>query len=189
MAIIGGTSFVVGFLTNAVWRRCRKVHNNQFNSTLSSLMSDNGNGDDNIDINSALTGSFREPHKLVLCVRMDLKMQRGKIAAQVGHATLGAYKTCARMRPQSLRVWEENAQPKIAVQISSQVQAMRLQRAAKDLGLPTYMVYDAGRTQVAAVRDYFALFFFFRCYLFLCFYPFASRNLTVLFSLVFICIL
>jgi peptidyl-tRNA hydrolase, PTH2 family len=30
--------------------------------------------------------------KMVLCVRTDLKMQRGKIAAQVGHGVLGAYK-------------------------------------------------------------------------------------------------
>ena len=37
-----------------------------------------------------------EPHKLVLCVRTDLRMQKGKIAAQVGHATLGAYKAAVR---------------------------------------------------------------------------------------------
>lgn len=94
----------------------------------------------------------QEPHKLVLCVRTDLKMQKGKIAAQVGHATLGAYKEAQRRHPQALRTWEGQAQPKIALQVPSRDQVTRLQNAAKRLNLTTYVVYDAGRTQVAAVR-------------------------------------
>lgn len=96
--------------------------------------------------------SSTEPHKLVLCVRTDLKMQKGKVAAQVGHATLGAYKAASRHNPAALRFWENEAQPKIALQISSLKEATDLQRHAKRLGLVTYMVYDAGRTQIAAVR-------------------------------------
>ena len=57
----------------------------------------------------------RGEHKLVLCVRTDLKMTRGKIAAQVGHATLGAYKRASRRNVDALKYWEYNAQPKIAV--------------------------------------------------------------------------
>lgn len=94
----------------------------------------------------------QEPHKLVLCVRTDLKMQKGKIAAQVGHATLGAYKEAQKHNAQALRTWEGQAQPKIALQVPSRDQATRLQNAAKRLNLTTYVVYDAGRTQVAAVR-------------------------------------
>ena len=30
--------------------------------------------------------------KMVLCVREDLKMGKGKIGAQCGHATMGGYK-------------------------------------------------------------------------------------------------
>lgn len=30
--------------------------------------------------------------KMVLCVRTDLKMQKGKTGAQIGHAVLGGYK-------------------------------------------------------------------------------------------------
>lgn len=91
-----------------------------------------------------------DEHKLVLCVRTDLKMQKGKIAAQVGHATLGAYKAAARAYPRSLRVWEHHAQPKIALQIRSHAEARQLAAAAKKKGLVTYMVHDAGRTQIAA---------------------------------------
>ena len=89
--------------------------------------------------------------KLVLCVRTDLGMSRGKIAAQAGHATLGAYQKAKRMAPGMVRRWEQAAQPKIALAIRSAAQARELERAAKSASLPTYVVCDAGRTQVAAV--------------------------------------
>jgi peptidyl-tRNA hydrolase, PTH2 family len=90
--------------------------------------------------------------KLVFCVRSDLKMQKGKIAAQVGHATLGAYKKARRNDAAALRRWEHNAQPKIALQIGSNAEAKQLEASARKRGLVTYTVHDAGRTQVAAVR-------------------------------------
>ena len=37
-----------------------------------------------------------EPLKMVLVVRTDLDMGKGKIAAQCGHATLAAYKIAAK---------------------------------------------------------------------------------------------
>lgn len=97
---------------------------------------------------------MQEEHKLVLCVRTDLKMTKGKMMAQVGHATLGAYKSAARRYPAALKQWEVNAQPKIALQIHSHKEAQLLQQRASQLGLVTYMVYDAGRTQIAAVSPW-----------------------------------
>jgi peptidyl-tRNA hydrolase len=91
-------------------------------------------------------------YKLVFCVRTDLKMQKGKIAAQVGHATLGAYKKARGKDAAALRRWEHNAQPKIALQIGSNAEAKQLDASARKHGLVTYMVHDAGRTQVASVR-------------------------------------
>lgn len=129
--------FFLGFLTNRILRRL-KMQDVYYES----------------DEEGEPPASYRasgEEHKLVLCVRADLKMQKGKIAAQVGHATLGAFKAAARRAPAALKTWEVNAQPKIAVQIRSQKEARQLQRHADSLGLVTYMVYDAGRTQIAAV--------------------------------------
>lgn len=60
-------------------------------------------------------GSQLGAHKLVLCVRTDLRMTKGKVAAQVGHAVLGAYKRAGRINVAALKHWEYNAQPKIAV--------------------------------------------------------------------------
>ena len=61
-----------------------------------------------------------EDVKLVLVVRQDLKMGKGKAAAQCCHATLAAYKQARRKCPEVLRVWECTGQPKITVKVRSQ---------------------------------------------------------------------
>ena len=43
--------------------------------------------------------SSNEEHKLVLVVRTDLGMGKGKIAAQCGHATLACYKRACKHTP------------------------------------------------------------------------------------------
>lgn len=92
------------------------------------------------------------PHKLVLCVRTDLGMTKGKIGAQCGHAALLAYKTSKRTPAgrAALREWEAGAQPKIALQIGSASQANALAAEAARAGVPSVSVHDAGRTQIAA---------------------------------------
>nr|CAD7588889.1 unnamed protein product [Timema genevievae] len=64
-----------------------------------------------------------EQHKLVFVVRMDLKMGKGKVAAQCCHAALSCYKKGLKMAPKSVSAWEAQ-------------------------GLPTKIIHDAGRTQV-----------------------------------------
>jgi hypothetical protein len=48
------------------------------------------------------------PFKLLLCVNNELKMTKGKIAAQCGHATLGAYKLASKHCASALHNWEFN---------------------------------------------------------------------------------
>ncbi|KAH9784080.1 Aminoacyl-tRNA hydrolase [Citrus sinensis] len=67
--------------------------------------------------------------KMVLVVRNDLKMGKGKIAAQ-----------CR---------WEMCAQPKVVLKIESEEDMLVLQERAKSLKLPTHITIDAGRTQIA----------------------------------------
>ncbi|XP_075496215.1 uncharacterized protein LOC142533357 isoform X3 [Primulina tabacum] len=73
-----------------------------------------------------------EDFKMVLVVRNDLKMGKGKIAAQCSHATLGLYKRLLNRAPKSLNRWE-----------------MCGQERAKSLNIPTHITIDAGRTQIA----------------------------------------
>ncbi|XWS58741.1 hypothetical protein CRYUN_Cryun08bG0060200 [Craigia yunnanensis] len=90
-----------------------------------------------------------EDFKMVLVVRNDLKMGKGKIAAQCSHATLGLYKKLLHQAPKALHRWEMCAQPKVVVKIDSEEDMLVLQKRAKSLNLPTHITIDAGRTQIA----------------------------------------
>ncbi|KAL5568249.1 hypothetical protein UlMin_024824 [Ulmus minor] len=90
-----------------------------------------------------------EDFKMILVVRNDLKMGKGKIAAQCSHATLGLYKKLLNRAPKALNRWEMCAQPKVVVKIESEEDMLVLQERAKLVKLPTHITIDAGRTQIA----------------------------------------
>lgn len=99
-----------------------------------------------------------EECKLMLVVRTDLGMNKGKIAAQCSHATLSCYKklsTKAITNPMSpeaaiLRQWERQGQAKVAVQCKSEEELMTLLAKAQSLGINAQYIRDAGRTQIEA---------------------------------------
>nr|XP_048331098.1 peptidyl-tRNA hydrolase 2, mitochondrial isoform X2 [Ziziphus jujuba var. spinosa] len=91
-----------------------------------------------------------EELKMVLVVRQDLKMKSGKIASQCAHAATGMYAELMYSHRSLLRQWEQNGQPKIVVLCKNQQEMNKLKEAAEDIGLPTFVVADAGRTQVLA---------------------------------------
>ncbi|KAK0290899.1 hypothetical protein LTR35_001620 [Friedmanniomyces endolithicus] len=93
-----------------------------------------------------------EECKLVLVVRTDLGMGKGKIAAQCGHATLACYKTLVRANPSHpvLRQWERLGQAKVALKVDSEEDMLMLQAQATSLGLCAQVIHDAGRTQIAS---------------------------------------
>lgn len=95
-----------------------------------------------------------DEHKLVLVVRTDLGMTKGKIAAQASHATHACYKALASSPNPSaralLRRWERTGQAKIAVQCKSEEELELLQAQAVSLGICARVIHDAGRTQIAA---------------------------------------
>ncbi|KAI1084475.1 PTH2-domain-containing protein [Whalleya microplaca] len=101
------------------------------------------------------TGS-NEECKLVLVVRTDLGMTKGKIAAQCSHATLACYKTLSRgalKNPSSaearlLQRWEQRGQAKIAVQVKSEDELLEMMGKARSLGITSEVIQDAGRTQI-----------------------------------------
>jgi len=98
-----------------------------------------------------------EEHKMALVVRQDLKMGKGKMCAQCGHASLGGYKRLLRrascgdsVAAQRLSVWESQGQAKIALKAADEAEMDSLQAAAQAAGLPVYSIRDAGRTQIEA---------------------------------------
>ncbi|KAK7070262.1 Peptidyl-tRNA hydrolase protein 2, mitochondrial [Halocaridina rubra] len=86
--------------------------------------------------------------KLVLIVRSDLKMGKGKVAAQCSHATLKAFKQLQKSNRRLLRSWEMNGQPKVVLKTDDEENMMNLATVAREVGLTVSIIQDAGRTQV-----------------------------------------
>ncbi|KAL8054328.1 hypothetical protein ABFX02_05G130400 [Erythranthe guttata] len=91
-----------------------------------------------------------EELKMVLVVRQDLKMGSGKIASQCAHAATGMYSELIQSHRSLVRQWELCGQAKIVVTCKNQQEMNKLKEAAESIGLPTFTVADAGRTQVSA---------------------------------------
>ncbi|CAL8277740.1 unnamed protein product [Arctogadus glacialis] len=87
--------------------------------------------------------------KMILVVRNDLKMGKGKVAAQCSHAAVSAYKQTLRRNPELLKQWEYCGQPKVVLKAPDEDTLMDLLRHAKEVGLPVSIIQDAGRTQIA----------------------------------------
>jgi len=94
-------------------------------------------------------GLLDAPYKMVLVVNMELGMGKGKIAAQCGHATLGAYKKARRCAKTAVTWWERTGQAKIATKGKDLAFMLDVQEKARSKGLVTYLVADAGHTQIA----------------------------------------
>ncbi|KAI8597716.1 peptidyl-tRNA hydrolase PTH2-domain-containing protein [Dissophora ornata] len=91
-----------------------------------------------------------EDYKMVLVVRSDLGMGKGKAAAQCCHATLSNYKELSKKNPKALKRWEYCGQAKVTLKVDNEEDMLLLQAQARSLGLAAHSIRDAGRTQIAA---------------------------------------
>ncbi len=112
--------------------------------TSKSLMAAVGNGTSDASVMGE-GGEF----KMILVVRNDLKMGKGKVAAQCSHAAVSAYKQVHRRNPELLKQWEYCGQPKVVVKAPDEEALIDLLSRAKEVGLPVSLIQDAGRTQIA----------------------------------------
>ncbi|CAH1801459.1 unnamed protein product [Owenia fusiformis] len=87
--------------------------------------------------------------KLVMVIRSDLKMGKGKMAAQCSHAAVGAYMKLAMKNPVLCEQWVMMGQPKVVTKIDSEEGLIELLKQARALGLNYSIIKDAGRTQIA----------------------------------------
>ncbi|KAJ6824338.1 putative peptidyl-tRNA hydrolase 2 [Iris pallida] len=101
-------------------------------------------------LTSENSASASEELKMVLVVRQDLRMGLGKIASQCAHAATGMYSELLQSHRLLLRQWEQYGQAKIVLSCKNQQEMNRLKEAADRCGLPTFVVADAGRTQIQA---------------------------------------
>lgn len=86
--------------------------------------------------------------KQVIVVNASLGMGVGKTAAQVAHASTGSYGRSRQDFPEDVDTWKREGQKKIVVKGRDAEHLRELRRNAEIMGLPCYLVEDAGLTQL-----------------------------------------
>ncbi len=84
--------------------------------------------------------------KQLILVRNDLKLPKGKLAAQVGHACVEAV---LKSDKQKVKEWRSEGSAKIVVKVENKEELYRYNQLAKDSGLTTALITDAGKTVIA----------------------------------------
>ncbi len=118
--------------------------------------------------------------KMMIVVRRDLKMRKGKIAAQAGHACVEAALAAlakedrlsdvifdgdfARLKPTdkpatALSDWFDHGVAKICVYVDSEDELKEIDRQAKEAGIISVMILDAGMTEFHGEPTYTCLAF------------------------------
>lgn len=87
-------------------------------------------------------------YKQVIVMRTDLKMSRGKIAAQAGHAAVSAAEEARKKYSDWWKAWIAEGQCKIAVRAESEQELLELEEKAKKSKLPTALIIDRGLTEL-----------------------------------------
>jgi PTH2 family peptidyl-tRNA hydrolase len=87
-------------------------------------------------------------YKQVLVFRADLKMSKGKIAAQAGHAAVSAAQDAFVHHKKWWEAWLFEGQRKIAVKVQNEKELSELEEAADELGLPHALIVDRGLTEI-----------------------------------------
>lgn len=86
--------------------------------------------------------------KQAIVVRTDIKMGKGKLAAQVAHAAVTAAEIARREKPEWFEEWMQSGQKKIVLKVSSLSELLELHEEAKRSGLPVALISDMGLTQL-----------------------------------------
>ncbi len=81
--------------------------------------------------------------KQVILVRNDLKLPRGKLSAQVAHASVEAVHRTPRLK---LGKWKLQGSKKVVLKVKDLVELLNHEQKAKKAGLKTALITDAAKT-------------------------------------------
>lgn len=87
-------------------------------------------------------------YKQVIVFRSDLRLSKGKTAAQAGHAAVSAAEEARKHRREWFEGWLKEGQCKIAVKVKNEKLMSELESHAKELGLPSALIVDRGLTEI-----------------------------------------
>ncbi len=86
--------------------------------------------------------------KQVIVVRTDIKMGKGKLAAQVAHASLTAFLEVLSKERIKAEKWLNEGQKKVVLKVNSLEELLKIYEKAKKEGLNAVLIEDKGLTQL-----------------------------------------
>ena len=86
--------------------------------------------------------------KQVLVVRTDLGMGRGKMAVQCSHAAVSSAELARTRFRDWYDEWMREGQAKVALRVNDEDQLLELEKRARSIQIPSFIVRDMGLTQV-----------------------------------------
>ena len=89
-----------------------------------------------------------EEYKVVVLVRQDVKMSKGKTAAQACHAAVSCAVQAYKKRPSVFSQWDGIGQKVVCLKVASKEELFQFKAIADAQGLITAVVQDAGRTEI-----------------------------------------
>lgn len=90
-----------------------------------------------------------EERKVVILMRNDLKMSKGKVAAQVGHAAVNCALAAQKHDKKNFDAWIAAGQAKVVLKVDSERELFEFKAIAESQGFTTSIICDAGRTEIA----------------------------------------
>ena len=85
-------------------------------------------------------------YKQVILVRQDLKLPKGKLAAQAAHASVDAV---LKSDSELVKAWRAEGMAKIVLKVKDEKELIKYFQLAKDEGLTASLITDPGRTVIA----------------------------------------
>lgn len=84
--------------------------------------------------------------KMAIVVRRDLRMGKGKLAVQIAHAAVEAYRRAQKRNPEKVKKWLAEGGKKVAVWVDDLEQLLALHQKVAISKSP--LIRDAGLTQL-----------------------------------------
>ncbi|MEK6936938.1 MAG: peptidyl-tRNA hydrolase Pth2 [Nanoarchaeota archaeon] len=85
-------------------------------------------------------------YKLVILMRKDLNMKPGKAMVQAMHAAVEVSLKTLKDNKDKVKLWREDGMKKVVLKVETEKELLRYNQEAKDSGLTTSLITDAGRT-------------------------------------------
>lgn len=84
-------------------------------------------------------------YKQMIVVRTDLKMTKGKLAAQCSHAAVSVIE---KVDKKVLSIWKSEGQKKVVVKVKNEEELSTIKAKCEKLKLPCSLIIDAGLTEL-----------------------------------------